>query len=87
MIACRDGKCNHGVREQRPVRVDGGGALCYDGFITRKRNEKMALIKCPECGKEISDQAAQCIRCGYPLPAVQVEAIRPERYVSVGAGQ
>lgn len=47
----------------------------------------MALIKCPECGKEISDQAAQCIHCGYPLPAVQVEEIRPERYVSVGAGQ
>ena len=27
----------------------------------------MALIKCPECGKEISDRAKQCIHCGYPL--------------------
>ena len=27
----------------------------------------MALIKCPECGKEISDKAMQCIHCGYPL--------------------
>lgn len=27
----------------------------------------MALIKCPECGKEISDKAKQCIHCGYPL--------------------
>ena len=27
----------------------------------------MALIKCPECGKEISDKASQCIHCGYPL--------------------
>ena len=27
----------------------------------------MALIKCPECGKEISDQADRCIHCGYPL--------------------
>ena len=27
----------------------------------------MALIKCPECGKEISDKAAACIQCGYPL--------------------
>ena len=27
----------------------------------------MALIRCPECGKEISDQAANCINCGYPL--------------------
>ncbi len=27
----------------------------------------MALIKCPECGKEVSDKAAVCIHCGYPL--------------------
>lgn len=27
----------------------------------------MALIKCPECGKEISDKSKQCIHCGYPL--------------------
>lgn len=25
----------------------------------------MALIKCPECGKEISDKAASCPNCGY----------------------
>lgn len=27
----------------------------------------MALIKCPECGKEVSDKAKECIHCGYPL--------------------
>lgn len=27
----------------------------------------MALIKCPECGKEISDKAATCPNCGMPL--------------------
>lgn len=27
----------------------------------------MALIKCPECGKEISNAATACIHCGYPL--------------------
>ena len=27
----------------------------------------MALIKCPECGKEVSDKAQACINCGYPL--------------------
>lgn len=27
----------------------------------------MALIKCPECGKEISDKAELCINCGYPI--------------------
>lgn len=27
----------------------------------------MGLIKCPECGKEISDDLKECIHCGYPL--------------------
>lgn len=27
----------------------------------------MALIKCNECGKEISDKATQCIHCGCPI--------------------
>lgn len=27
----------------------------------------MALMHCPECGKEISDQAVSCPNCGYPL--------------------
>jgi predicted nucleic acid-binding Zn ribbon protein len=25
----------------------------------------MALVKCPECGKEISSQASSCPNCGY----------------------
>lgn len=31
----------------------------------------MALIKCPECGKEISDRAASCIHCGCPIQPQQ----------------
>lgn len=27
----------------------------------------MALIKCPECEKEISDMSELCIHCGYPI--------------------
>ena len=27
----------------------------------------MALIKCHDCGKEISNQAASCPGCGYPI--------------------
>lgn len=27
----------------------------------------MALIKCPECGKEVSDKAAACPNCGFPV--------------------
>ena len=29
----------------------------------------MALIKCPECHREISDKAECCIHCGYPVAA------------------
>lgn len=31
----------------------------------------MALIKCPECGKEISDVAESCPNCGYPIKGQQ----------------
>lgn len=27
----------------------------------------MSLINCPECQKEISDKAASCPHCGYPI--------------------
>lgn len=27
----------------------------------------MAMVQCPECGKEISDQADVCINCGYSM--------------------
>lgn len=36
------------------------------------RGKYMALIKCPECGKEISDKALACIHCGYPLSLLTV---------------
>lgn len=31
----------------------------------------MALIHCPKCGKEVSNQAPACIYCGYPLKEFQ----------------
>ena len=33
----------------------------------------MALIKCTECGKEISDKAASCPHCGSPTLSAQSE--------------
>lgn len=42
----------------------------------------MSLIKCPECGKEISDQASTCINCGCPmeniLNKIKEEQNKPE---------
>lgn len=30
----------------------------------------MALIKCPECGKQVSNKAEACIHCGYKFENV-----------------
>lgn len=38
----------------------------------------MALITCPECGKQISDKAPACIHCGCPLDQIAKEEIRFE---------
>ncbi len=27
----------------------------------------MALIKCPECGADVSNVAESCPKCGYPI--------------------
>ena len=35
----------------------------------------MALIKCPECGKEISDKATACPNCGYPIDGKPIEPV------------
>lgn len=34
----------------------------------------MALIKCPECGMDVSDKAKNCIHCGYPIAKNHVDA-------------
>lgn len=36
-------------------------------MLVVKGGEHMALIICPECGKEISDSAKTCPGCGYPV--------------------
>lgn len=39
----------------------------------------MALIKCPECGKEISDKAVACINCGCPVSAMNIQSAEPAK--------
>lgn len=42
----------------------------------------MAIVKCPECGKEISDSAVSCPNCGKPLQhlsKVSSEPIPPKK--------
>lgn len=33
----------------------------------------MALTKCPDCGKEVSDRSGKCIHCGCPIPNPNIE--------------
>ncbi len=47
----------------------------------------MALISCPECGKEISDKVKACPHCGYPLlEESQTEAPQKVEVTSVKLG-
>lgn len=32
----------------------------------------MAMIRCPECAREVSDRAYACPACGYPIAAPPV---------------
>jgi hypothetical protein len=41
----------------------------------------MAMIQCPECDREVSEQAMMCPHCGYPLRAIGVYEYRSEREV------
>lgn len=38
----------------------------------------MALIHCPECGAEISDQALACPKCGNPVPRMSQTPQAPQ---------
>lgn len=38
----------------------------------------MALIKCPECGREISDKAVACVNCGFPIREFLAEQEAPK---------
>ena len=44
----------------------------------------MALIKCPDCGKEFSDKASACPNCACPVSKEMEKVVREEKkeYVS-----
>ena len=43
----------------------------------------MALIKCPECGKDVSSEAIQCLNCGFKINIKKIEATKL-KYKKVG---
>ena len=42
----------------------------------------MPLMKCPECGKMISDQAVACPDCGYPIRELEYKVAEITFYES-----
>ena len=44
----------------------------------------MALIKCSECGREISDKATACIHCGCPISASKTTTFAGHKVVQTG---
>ena len=44
----------------------------------------MALIKCPECGKSISDQAISCPECGHPINQKPLKKIISKKTLWIG---
>lgn len=43
----------------------------------------MALIKCSECGKEISNKADACPTCGNPIHKPAIEGEEKEKIVTI----
>ena len=43
-----------------------------------KGDYAMALINCPECNKQVSDNAKSCPDCGFPIRDY-VDGLRPEK--------
>ena len=45
----------------------------------------MALIKCPECGREVSDKAGSCPNCGCPIASaptsIKIRALSDDKGV------
>jgi tetratricopeptide (TPR) repeat protein len=43
----------------------------------------MAIIKCPECGQDVSDMSQVCIHCGYPLNKETLDSTKSDEKVSL----
>jgi len=47
----------------------------------------MALMKCPECGGDLSDQAESCPHCGYPVKRGKPRPVTEQSPASAGEAQ
>lgn len=52
--------------------------------IEFQSEEIMAMIKCSECGRDISDTATACVGCGAPMAVAAVAAAKSDRSAMFG---
>jgi len=76
VLAVPNGICHDGydwITLRRSNHLLGqNNCTAYDN-----EGETMALVKCPDCGKQISDAALSCIECGRPMVPVQQAGAEP----------
>jgi hypothetical protein len=65
---CVNGSHNMATDISEMIRL----AMQKDSLLRGKTqgDVTMAMIKCSECGKDISDKAAFCVGCGNPIASV-----------------
>lgn len=47
----------------------------------------MALVECPDCGQQVSDQAAACNQCGRPMSTESTGPERQQRVTTQATGR
>lgn len=46
----------------------------------------MAIVKCSECGNDVSTKADKCVHCGAPVQAIEETVAAPEKKEEKGVG-
>ena len=41
--------------------------MCYNTINNHEEKNAMAIIKCVECGRDVSNKATVCPQCGCPI--------------------
>lgn len=67
--ASRPGPHAAGRQLERLVRPQLAAVKYISGGVMEQAENRMAMVKCRECGKDVSDEAKNCPHCGIAKPA------------------
>lgn len=65
---CRENVAAHAAP---PINPTYGGFAMTDKYQIQGDNNKMAMITCPECGRQVPDTESHCPDCGHSLDSAQ----------------